>query len=291
MMRSGATALRAIGPTAAVALMMCAGAASAPRELRVCAEPDNLPFSNQKLEGFENRLADLIAADLHATVKYAWFRQRRGFIRRTLQANTCDVVPGISSDVDMVLTTKPYYRSTYVFVQRKSDSRQLRSFDDPMLRQLKIGLHAIGDDGANPPPVHALAHRGIVNNVSGYKMWDAEGIEDPQGRVIGAVARGDIDVAIVWGPFGGYFAKRQKADLNVVPVSPTMEPPGIPFVYDISMAVRAGETAFKAELDGILERRQSEVQKILDEYGIPVIRAETRASSANGRPARDNFKE
>jgi mxaJ protein len=238
------------------------------------------------MEGFENKLADLIAADLHATVKYAWFRQRRGFIRRTLQANACDLVTGIPSASEMVLPTKPYYRSTYVFVYRRNENLQLRSFDDPALRQLKIGVHAVGDDGANPPPVHALAGRGIVNNVTGFMMWDVEGVENPQGRIIEAVANRHIDVAIVWGPFGGYFAKRQKADLEVVPVSPSIEPPGIPFVFDISMAVRPGETALKAELDGVLDRRRHDIQKILDEYGIPVVGADARTSSASALPVK-----
>jgi mxaJ protein len=278
--------LRLSGSIVLLALVMSAGTTSARRELRVCAEPDNLPFSNQKLEGFENKLAELIAADLDATVTYAWFRQRRGFIRRTLQAKACDLVPGISSDAERVLTTKPYYRSTYVFVQRKSDNPQLRSFDDPVLRQRKIGLHAIGEDGANPPPAHALARRGIVNNVSGFRMWDVDTVENPQGRIIEAVARGEIDVAIVWGPFGGYFAKRQQADLNVVPVSPVVEPSGMPFAYDISMAVRPEDREFRAELDRVLDRRQQDVQKILEDYGIPVVQANAATSSATGQPAR-----
>jgi mxaJ protein len=283
-MRAIVTALGLIGSTVVLALLMSASASSAERELRVCADPDNLPFSNQKLEGFENKLADLIAADLHATVKYAWFRQRRGFIRRSLQAKACDLVTGIPSDAEIVLTTKPYYRSTYAFVYRKSDKLQLQTFDDPLLRQLRIGLHAIGEDGANPPPVHALARRGIVNNVTGFMMWDVEAVENPQGRIIEAVANRRIDVAIVWGPFGGYFAKRQRADLDVVPVSPSIEPSGIPFVYDISMAVRPGETAFKAELDGVLDRRRHDVQKILHDYGVPVVAADAPTTPANGSP-------
>jgi quinoprotein dehydrogenase-associated probable ABC transporter substrate-binding protein len=286
MRPAAVTSFRLILVAAALAVLMSAGVTSAPRELRVCADPNNLPFSNQKLEGFENKLADLIAADLHATVKYAWFRQRRGYIRRTLQANACDVVTGMPSASEMVLTTKPYYRSTYVFVYRNDENLQLRSFDDSVLRQLKIGLHAIGDDGANPPPVHALARRGIIKNVVGFRMWDVDPVENPQGRIIEAVAKGDIDVAIVWGPLGGYFARRQKADLNVVPVPPSIEPPGIPFVYDISMGVRPGETAFKAELESVLDRRHQDVQKILDEYGIPVVRANAAPSSATGKPAK-----
>jgi mxaJ protein len=280
-MHAAAKMVRVLVPSAVLGLLMTAGASSAPRELRVCADPDNLPLSNQKLEGFENKVVDLIAEELHATVKYAWFRQRRGFVRRTLSANACDVLSGIPDGSERVLTTKPYYRSTYVFVYRKRENLQLRSFDDPRLRQLRIGLHAIGDDGANPPPVHALSRRGIINNVIGFTMWDVEGVENPQGRVIEAVANGDIDVAIVWGPLGGYFARRQKAELDVVPVSPSFEPPGIPFGYDISMGVRPGETAFKAELDVILDRRRQDVQKILDQYDIPTVRADPPTSAAN----------
>ena len=270
-MRTAAHSVRALLALLAFALSTSAGASSAPRELRVCADPDNLPFSNQKLEGLENKLAALVAEDLHATVKYAWTRQRRGFIRRTLGANACDVITGIPEGSEDVLTTRPYYRSTYVFVYRKRGDTQVRSFDDPALRQLRIGLHAIGDDGANPPPVHALAHRGIVRNVTGFKMWDVDSVVNPQGHIIDAVANGDIDVAIVWGPLGGYFAARQRVDLAVVPVSPAIEPPGIPFVFDIAMGVRPGDTTFKTELDGILSRRQQDVQKLLDRYNVPVV--------------------
>jgi mxaJ protein len=270
-MRAAAHSVRPIVLMVALALLMSARTASTQRELRVCADPNNLPFSNQKLEGFENKLADLIAADLHATVKYAWLRQRRGFIRRGLKAMECDLVTGIPQASEMVLATKPYYRSTYVFVYRKSANLQLRSFDDPSLRRLKIGLHAIGEDGANPPPVHALAHRGIVKNIVGFPMWDVDAVENPQGRIVDAVVAGDIDVAIVWGPLGGYFAKRQKEPLAVVPVSPAIEPPGIPFVFEIAMGVRPGEAAFKAELDRILERRRHEVQQILQQYGVPAV--------------------
>jgi ABC-type amino acid transport substrate-binding protein len=195
-------------------------------------------------------------------------------------------VTAIPTQTEGVLTTKPYYRSTYVFVYRTADKLQLRSFEDPVLRQLRIGLHAIGDDGANPPPVHALARRGIVKNVSGFTMWDVDSVVNPQGRIIDAVANGDIDVAIVWGPFGGYFSRRQTSALTVVPVSPSVEPPGIPFAYDISMAVRPGESALKSELDGVLAARHQDVRKLLDEYGIPVVSAGEAPTSGNTQPAR-----
>jgi mxaJ protein len=282
-MRITGNSFRVAAKVVGLALVVSAGATAAQRELRVCADPDNLPYSNDKKEGFENKLVDLVAKDLHAKVKYTWVRQRRGFIRRTLTGNACDVLPGIPEGLEKVLTTKPYYRSTYVFVYRKSDDLQLRSFDDPALRKLKIGIHAISLEGSNPPPAYALARRGLVKNVVGYPMLGAEGVANPQGRIITAVAKGDIDVAIVWGPFGGYFAKQQKKGLNIVPVSPSVEPPGIPFIYAMAMGVRPGETALQAELQGILDRRRKDVEKILGAYAIPLVRTEATPADAQAK--------
>jgi quinoprotein dehydrogenase-associated probable ABC transporter substrate-binding protein len=282
-MRTARDSFRVKAKVVVLGLLVCAGATAGQRELRVCADPDNLPYSNEKREGFENKLVDLVAKDLHAKVKYTWVRQRRGLIRRTLKANACDVLPGLPTGLDDVLMTKPYYRSSYVFVYRKSDDLQLRSFDDAVLGKLKIGLHAIGQDGANPPPAYALTHRGLARNVVGFSMFGVEGVPNPQGKIIEAVANGDIDVAIVWGPFGGYFAKRQQKELNVVPVSPSVEPPGIPFTYEMSMGVRPGNTALKAELERVLERRRKEIRKILDDYGIPLVPLDTQAAPADAQ--------
>jgi quinoprotein dehydrogenase-associated probable ABC transporter substrate-binding protein len=268
----------------ALGILVCAGEAAAKaRELRVCADPNNLPFSNRQLEGFENKIAQLVAKDLQASVTYTWQPQRRGFVRRTLKAGKCDLILGVPSEYDLVLPTRPYYRSTYVFVYARSKHLQLRSFDDPVLRQLKIGLHAFAEGGANAPPAHALARRGIVENVVGFTMFDVDSVESPAGRIIDAVAAGEIDVAIVWGPFAGYFAKRQRAALEVVPVSPSIDPPSLPFVYDISMGVRKGEGAFKKELDGILDRRRADIQKILKRYGIPLVGMTPRSSRTVAR--------
>jgi mxaJ protein len=261
----------------AVAFGILGSAGDAPaqgRDLRVCADPNNLPFSNQRLEGFENKIAQVIADDLHATVSYTWHPQGRGFIRNTLKEKHCDLVIGVPAAYDMVLATRPYYRSTYVFVYAKSRHLELRSFDDPVLAQLKIGLDEIGQDGANTPPALTLARRGIVGNIVGFKMWDVASVENPQGRIIAAVAAGDIDVAIVWGPLGGYFAKRHPAALEVVPVSfATTDPPVFPFVYDISIGVRQGEEALKHELESVLDRRRIEIQGILEDYGVPLVAA------------------
>ncbi len=243
------------------------------RELRVCADPNNLPFSNRRREGFENKIAELIAAELHATVRYTWWPQRRGFIRNTLRERTCDVVMGVPSSYELVLTLKPYYRSTYVFMYRKDSGLEIRSFDDPILREVKIGVHVIGDDYANSPPAHALGNRNIVQNVVGYSVFGDYSEENPPARIVDAVAAGEVDVAIVWGPIAGYFAKRQPVELELVPVTPAIDLPFLPFVYDMSMGVRREEEALalKDELEEIVERKAAEIGAILQDYGVPLV--------------------
>jgi mxaJ protein len=239
------------------------------RVLRVCADPNNLPFTNQRLEGFENKLADLVARDLHASVRYTWWPQRRGFIRNTLKAGACDVVMAIPSSFEMALATRPYYRSSYVFVYRKNRGIHVRSFDDPALKKLRIGVQMIGDDGNNSPPAHALANRGIIDNITGYSVFGDYSQPNPPARIVEAVAKGEIDVAVVWGPLAGYFAPRQRVPLEVVPVSPQIDMPFLPFVFDISMGVRRGDAKLQAELDQVLERRRPEIDALLDRYGVP----------------------
>jgi mxaJ protein len=249
------------------------GAAAAPapaaRELRVCADPNNLPYSNRKLEGFENRLAEMVARDLHASVRYTWWPQHRGFLRKTLKAGTCDVVMGLPSSVELAATTRPYYRSTYVFVYRKDRGIAVTSFDDPVLRKLRIGVQMVGDDGNNSPPAHALASRGIVDNIAGYSVYGDYSQPNPPARIVEAVARGDVDLAVVWGPLAGYFAPRQREPLELVAVSPQIDRPFLPFVFDMSMGVRRGDDKLRAELDSFIERRQPEIDALLDRYGIP----------------------
>src|SRR4051812_19530688 len=209
--------------TTAAALVICAAlamGASAPGSslarstLRVCADPNNLPFSNARGEGFENRLAALVASELgRKKVVYTFFPQRRGFIRNTLRAGTCDVVMGIPAGFEMVRPTTPYYRSSYVFVTRKDAGVPIASFDDPRLRTLRIGIHVIGDDYNNVPPAEALATRHIVDNVRGFPIYGAYSEPDPPRALVDAVARQEIDVAIAWGPLAGYFAPREPVPL------------------------------------------------------------------------------
>jgi mxaJ protein len=247
----------------------CAGTA-APAALRVCSDPNNLPFSNVREEGFENRLADLLARDLGTHVEYTWWAQRRGFVRNTLDARQCDVIMGYPTDAEMVATTRPYYRSTYVFVTRASSGIRLSSFDDPALRTLRIGVQLVGDDGANSPPAHALSRRGIVENLVGYTVYGDYRSDSPPSRIVTAVADGDVDVAAVWGPLAGYFAARASEPLALAPVHPAIEGP-LPQVFDISMAARRDDRAMLAHLGQFIEQRHADIERILREYHVPVV--------------------
>jgi mxaJ protein len=265
-------------PRLAAAVMLAALAFAGPahaRELRVCADPNNLPFSNEARDGFENKVVDLIAQDLGASVTYIWWAQRRGFVRNTLKAGLCDLVPGTPSNVEMMRTTRPYYRSTYVFVTR-SDRPAVASFDDPALRAATVGVHLIGDDGFNTPPAHALSRRGMVENVRGYSIYGDYALPNPPARIVEAVAAGDIDVAVVWGPLAGYFAPRQAPPLGIAPVKPQVDGPRLPMTFDISIGVRREDEAFRQELDAALDRRRAEIDAILAAYGVPRADPPTR---------------
>jgi mxaJ protein len=234
------------------------------RELRVCADSDNLPFSNARLEGFENKIVQVIADDLHASVQYVWSPESSASIGEALNTGKCDMIAGAPAEWGPVLTTKPYYASTYVFVYSKKKYPRLSSFDDPVLRKLKIGLPVISGGGANPPPTYALARRGLSGNVIGFSMFQPD-------KIVAAVASGDIDAAVMWGPFGGYFAKRQSAALAATPVSAGDNDASLRFTYDISIGVRKGDTALKDQLEGVLNRRHKQIVRVLEDYGVPVI--------------------
>jgi len=253
-------------------LMLNVSTVVAKSEFRVCAEPDNLPFSNRHQEGFENKIAALLADDLNAELSYSWEKQRQGYIRNTLGANRCDVVMAVPNGYERVTTTSPYYRSGYVFVTRKDRNLTIASFDDPALRTLKIGLHAIGNDGSNSPPAHALAHRGIVENIVGYSMWGDASVQNPQGQIVDAVANREIDMAIVWGPIGGYFVQKYGEQLIVTPSPSDTAMPNQPFVFDIAIGVRKGDEAFAAKLEQSLERQRGKIEDILTAYNVPVIK-------------------
>ncbi|TPJ74696.1 MULTISPECIES: substrate-binding domain-containing protein [unclassified Mesorhizobium] len=252
---------------AALVLLLLSATAGA-RELRVCADPNNLPFSNAAGQGFENRIAEIIAGDLGAKLTYTWWAQRRGFVRNTLKAGLCDLVPGTPANLEMLRTTKPYYRSSYVFVTRQN-SPDVTSFNDPRLRDLRIGVQLIGDDGANSPPVQALGRRGIVGHLIGYPVYGDYSAPNPPARIVEAVASGEIDLAVVWGPLAGYFAQKQKVPLRITPVTPRIDGPQLPLMYDISMGVRREDDALRSEVNSALAKHRAEIDAVLTQYGVP----------------------
>ncbi len=236
--------------------------------LRVCADPNNMPFSNEKGQGFENKLAELLAARMNARVEYTWFAERKSFVKHSLDQGMCDAVMGVPSSLPDALTTEAYYRSSYVFVTRRDRALRITSLTDPRLEHLRIGIHVVGDDYA--PPAYVLARRGITQNVVGYSLFGEYGEVNPPRKLIDAVANGDVDVAIVWGPFAGYFAQSEKSELDIVPVSPSIYL-GVPFAYDISVAVRKGNDRLKTVLNDALESESAAIQKVLQQYDVPQV--------------------
>jgi mxaJ protein len=249
-----------------LALLAQRSVARAP--LRVCADPNNLPFSNQREQGFENKLAQLIASDLGRSVSYTWAPQRRGFLRNTLNAELCDVVMGVPAKLDSVATTQPYYRSGYVLVSAPRVP-VLSSLAAPELHQLRIGVPLVGDDGANPPPVLALAAHGLLSNVRGYSVYGDYRDDSPPAQLLRALRRGEIDVAIAWGPLAGYYAAHPAPALSYAFLPESEAPPGLTFSFEIAMGVRHSDKALLGELNAALLRRKREISALLASYGVP----------------------
>lgn len=241
------------------------------RELKVCADPNNLPFSNAKEEGFENKVVRIVAEELGADVTYVWRAQRRGLIREALNAGQCDLIPGVASSLEMLATTRPYYRSTYVAVARKGPLSDLDNFDDARLPGLRIGVQMIGDDGANSPPAHSLSRRGMIDNIRGYSVFGDYADAAPQAAIVEAVARGDVDIAFVWGPTASFFAKRQDVPLTLVPIEPQSDGPTLPMLFDVSMGVRRDDRDLKAEIEAALRKRATDIRAVLADYGVPLV--------------------
>src|SRR4051812_20060096 len=205
--------------TLIVALAACAALGAAPAPLRVCADPNNLPFSNERGEGFENKIASLVARDLGRPLTYFWLPQRRGFVRNSLNAGRCDVVIGVPALYGVLQPTRSYYRSSYAFVSRRDRHLRIDSFDAPALRTLRIGIQITGGDYNNPPAAQALAERHLVQNVQGFTMYGDYSQPDPQRDIVDAVADGRVDIAVVWGPLAGYYARFEPTPIDVRPIA------------------------------------------------------------------------
>ncbi len=239
--------------------------------LRVCADPGDLPFSTQKQEGFENKIAAIVAKDLGDSLTFVWWPTRRGFVRNTLGMRRCDLMMAAPKGYDLVIETNPYYRSTYYIVTRSDRNIKLTSLDDSLLKTLRIGVNQLGDNYENTPPAEALGKRGIVKNVTGFStFYDEEGHVKPS-DIIDAVSKGTIDVALAWGPIAGYYAKHSSVPLNLVPLPDTDRVTGFPFAYDISMGVRRGDNSFRDLLNQVIQRRKADIDSVLRDYGVPTL--------------------
>jgi mxaJ protein len=253
----------------ALALLVAAPAFAA-QSLRVCADPDNLPYSRADGSGFENRIAELAAADMKVPLEYEWLPDRRAFVRKTLAARKCDVIVGVPADFERTANTQPYYRSTHVIVERAGATSPIRSLDDPRLAKMRIGVQLIGNDMASSPPAAVLARQGYTANVRGFPLaGDAPSAQ----RAVDALVRGDIDAAILWGPQAGYFAQHAAVPLRVTPLDAQ---PGAHMRFAIAMGVRHGDTALRERLDDFLKRRRPDIDRILAEYAVPTVTGDAR---------------
>jgi quinoprotein dehydrogenase-associated probable ABC transporter substrate-binding protein len=249
-----------------------ADAADAPRDvLRVCADPDNLPYSRADGTGFEDRIARVLAEELGMDLQYAWLPDRRGFVRKTLGAGLCDVLVGVPVGFERVQLTEPYYRSSYVWVQRADAGPPPAGFDDPRLAMLRIGVQLIGDDLATSPPGLALARHVPHAQVVGFTI---PGPQPAAERMVQALVEGRLDGAFIWGPQAGYFAGRAGVPMRIARLAPPPElPPEQPFEFAIALGVRRGDDALRERLQGALRRRHADIAAILAQYGVPTLEA------------------
>ena len=233
------------------------------RALRVCADPDNLPYSNRAEQGFENRIARLVARDLGTDLRYFWLPQWRGYARKTLQQHRCDLIPGIAQADGSVLATNAYYRGTYAFVYSPARFPRLASLDDPRLRSARIGVQVVGIDATPTPAARALAQRGIVDNVAGYPLM---GETPSAARIVDAIADGALDIGIVWSPQPGYFVAKRHLALDVVPIRHDAADPA--FDFAIAMGVRRDAAALQRAVNASLARLAPQISAVLREYAV-----------------------
>lgn len=235
------------------------------KTLRVCADPNNLPFSNEKGEGFENRIAEFLAKKLGKGLAYSFYPGATGFVRNTLNAHLCDVILGMPQGNDLVQPTNPYYRTTYAIVTRAgSDLDGIAALDDPRLKEKphRIGLVA------NTPPGNLLATQGLMGSVKPYHLMVDTRVESPSAAMVHDLEKGEIDMALLWGPIAGFYARQSSAKLNVTPLPET---PGARMAFRIAFGVRHSDQNWKRELNTLIAQNKNELERILLDYGVPLI--------------------
>jgi mxaJ protein len=253
--------------------------------LRVCTDPNNLPVSDSMNQGYENKIAQLIADTWHSKLEYVYWRQGFGYFNRGLNGLYCDVEISAPAGIDIVATTRPYYRSAYVIVYRKDSGLNITSLDDPALKQLKIGVNMVGSDGDAGPPAAALKSHGVVGNLVGFPTFYSD-INRPE-DIIEAVADKKVDIAIVWGPTAGYFAAKSSVPLvlnSILADSAT----GIPFSYPIAMAVARRNKALRDSLQTFLDQNRTKIDGILKSFQVPLLPIAADSSRSATSPATGN---
>lgn len=236
--------------------------------LRVCSDPANLPFSNEARQGFENRIADLIADELKLPLEYTWFPQATGFVRQTLFARRCDLIIGFAQGDDLVLNTNHYYRSSYVLIHRRGQGLDdVDALADERLKAKRIGIVA------GTPPGNVMAMLGLMQKAKPYPLTVDRRFESPAELMIADIRSGEIDAGILWGPIGGYFASRGGETLTVTPL--LKETIGPRMAYRITFGVRNQEDDWKRRLNELIARRQGDIDAILLGFGVPLLDEET----------------
>ena len=231
---------------------------------RVCADPNNLPFSNDRLEGFENKIAELMGQKLGLPVTYVWYPDAMGFVRNTLRANRCDVIMGIVAADELVQNTNPYYRSTYVLAYREGEGDRFGDLTSPMLQVARLGVVA------GTPPASLLVRKGLTDQERSYKLMVDTRFDQPARHMIEDLAKGEIDAALLWGPIAGYWGERQQVPIALVPL--TAEPGSrLRLDFRISMGIRPNEAQWKHDLNNLIRDLQPQIQSILEEYGVPLL--------------------
>lgn len=237
--------------------------------LRVCSDPSNLPFSDRKHEGFENKIAEIVASQLKEPVRYFWAPSGPGFVRNTLDSDLCDVVMGYTIGSEMVQSTNPYYRSTYVIVAPKgSPLNGVTSLDDAKLKGHAIGVFAA------TPPVDVMLSKGLMDKAKVYPLLVDHRFDSPLNILLGDLKAGTIDAAILWGPLVGSSVKASDGNLVMTPLLKDVDKPG--FSYRITLGIRRDEPDWKHKLEGVLRARRADINKVLEDYDVPLLDNEGR---------------
>ncbi|WP_245969630.1 quinoprotein dehydrogenase-associated putative ABC transporter substrate-binding protein [Calidithermus roseus] len=244
----------------------------------MCADANGLPYSDQQQQGLDNRIAEVLAQDLGARLSYEWWPQGASTVQFKLREGHCDLIMGVGESYEGMLSTIPYYQSSFVFVYREDSPYQIETLDDEVLRRLRIAIETAGI-----PPFEALANRGLSEKTAILEAIDPN--DRTRSPILEAVAGGEVDVAILWGPVAGYFAKRQPVKLKVVPISPEFEPPALSMVYPVTIGVRAGDEAFRDRLNIAIAHRWEQIQAILNEYGVPQVPLPAPLAQTEEEPA------